>query len=428
MLLTHDDFEEICAAASIGQATGEELAQLEQHAAQCTRCRQAYIDCLNVAAQQFARAKQNPTLSAKEIEEYIDSDLVVRRFLDRAEREGISFSREVDKAVNPPARVSFEFLPIAWWRMPQAAIAAALLFAAIASSGYVYWRYSFSSASSRSESQAKLPGAASAIVATDPRIAMLEDSNLKLQAEITRLSGELRKTNDLLVASHENGESDSREQAQLALDRQALQSRVKQIQQELADAQSQSASAQQEAALQHRRATDAETTLVASQIKLHDLEDALQEKSIALDEERQLLSLRHDVTDLMGARNLHIVDVIDTDGHGKARPAFGRIFFTEGKSLIFYAYDLNETKIQKANYQYQVWAKKEGVDRKAQRLGIFYADDKAQRRWVFKCDDPKLLQEIDSVFVTFGRPGSNPSHPEGPSLMYAYLRGQPNHP
>ena len=106
-MLTHDYFEEICAAASIGQATGEELAQLEQHAAECTRCQQAYIDCLNVAAQQFARAKQNPTLSAKEMEECIDSNLFVRRFIDRAEREGINFSCEVGKTVKPPARITF---------------------------------------------------------------------------------------------------------------------------------------------------------------------------------------------------------------------------------------------------------------------------------------------------------------------------------
>ena len=427
-MLTHDDFEEICAAASIGQATGEELAQLEQHAAECPRCRQTYVDCLNVAAQQFARAKQNPTLSAKELEEYIDSDLFVRRFLDRAEREGISFSREVDKAVNPPARVSFEFLPIAWWRVPKTAFAAALLFMALVSSGYVYWRNSFNRSRGASQSQRRVLEAAAPATAIDPDIAKLEDTNQKLQAEIERLSDELHKTNDLLVASQENLKSASKGKVQLASDRQALELRVKQVEQELAEAQALTSSAQQEASSQHRRASDAEATLVASQIKLHDLEDALKEKSIALDQERQLLSLGHDVTDLMGARNLHIVDVVDTDGHGKARPAFGRIFFTEGKSLIFYAYDLNEAKIEKANYQYQVWAKKEGLNRQAQRLGIFYSDDQAQRRWVFKCDDPKLLREIDSVFVTFGRPDSNPRHPEGPSLMYAYLRGQPNHP
>ena len=427
-MLTHDYFEEICAAASIGQATGEELAQLEQHAADCTRCRQTYFDCLNVAAQQFAIAKQNPTLTARELEECIDSDLFVRRFLERAEREGITFSCEVGEAVNRTSQLPFRLPPPAWWRMPYAAIAAALLFAAITWTGYFCWKQSFNGGRIRSESKLNLSGAAAPDATIDPRVAKLEDANLKLQAEIAHLSGDLRKTSELLVTSKEAVKSASKEQAQLALDRQTLELRVKQIQQELANAHSLAASAQQEANLQQQRAADAEATVLTTQLKLRDLEDALKEKSTALDQERQLLNLGHDVTDLMGARNLHIVDVVDTDGHGKARPAFGRIFFTEGKSLIFYAYDLNETKIQKATYQYQVWAKKEGVSQQAQRLGIFYSDDKAQRRWVFKCEDPKLLQEIDSVFVTFGRPDSNPSHPEGPSLMYAYLRGQPNHP
>jgi hypothetical protein len=427
-MLTHDYFEEICAAASIGQATGEELAQLEQHAADCTRCRQTYFDCLNVAAQQFAIAKQNPTLTTKELEECIDSDLFVRRFLERAEREGITFSCEVGEAVNRTSPIPFGLSPPAWWRMPHAAITAALLFAAITSTGYFYWTQSFNRGSIRSDSQLTLSGAAGPSATIDPRIAKLEDANLRLQAEIARLTGDLRKTSELLVVSKENVRSASKEQAQLALDRESLELQVKQIQQELASAHSLAASAQQEARLQQQRAADAEGTVLTTQLKLRDIEDTLKEKSTALDQERQLLNLGHDVTDLMGARNLHIVDVVDTDGHGKPRPAFGRIFFTEGKSLIFYAYDLNETKIQKANYQYQVWAKKEGVSQQAQRLGIFYSDDKAQRRWVFKCEDPKLLQEIDSVFVTFGRPDSNPSHPEGPSLMYAYLRGQPNHP
>jgi predicted nucleic acid-binding protein len=80
--------------------------------------------------------------------------------------------------------------------------------------------------------------------------------------------------------------------------------------------------------------------------------------------------------------------------HGKTQPAFGRIFFTEGKSLVFYAYDLNDSKMQKANYQYGVWAKKEGGDKQVQRLGIFYSDDKAQRRWVFKCNDPRFSRKL----------------------------------
>jgi hypothetical protein len=427
-MLRHEHFEEICAAASVGQATGEELVELEQHASECGRCKQAYFNYLKIAAQQFATAKQDPTISPKAIEECIDSELFIRRFLDRAEREGITFSRDVEETVKLPAAIPFAFSRSMGWRMPAAAIAATLLFAALASSGYFYWRSSLSRASSRSESQLSLLKKPAPLAVADPRIAELSNANLKLQAEVEHLSSELREANDRLVASEADLKATSQDRRLLASNRDTLELRLEQIQRELADSQALVASAQQDAMSQHQHAVETDATLIAEQVKLHDLESGLKEKSAALDQERQLLSLGHDVTDLMGARNLHIVDVVDTDGRGKARPAFGRIFFTEGKSLIFYAYDLNEAKIQKANYQYQVWAKKEGPNRQAQRLGIFYSDDKVQRRWVFKCDDPKILREIDSVFVTFGRPDGDSLHPEGSSLMYAYLRGQPNHP
>ena len=390
---------------------------------------QAYFNYINVAARQFATAKQDPTISPKAIEECIDSELFIRRFLDRAEREGITFSRDVEDTVKLPAAIPFAFSrSIGWWRMPAAAIAAALLFAAFALTGYFYGRDSLNHSRTRTESQFATLRTPAQTRAADLRISDLADANLKLQVEVERLVDELYKANDRLVASETDLKATSQDRRSLASNRDALKLQLERTQRELANSQALVANAQQEAISQHQRAVETEATLVAEQVKLHDLESGLKERSAALDQERQLLSLGHDVTDLMGARNLHIVDVVDTDGRGKARPAFGRIFFTEGKSLIFYAYDLNEAKMQKANYQYQVWAKKEGPNRQAQRLGIFYSDDKAQRRWVFKCDDAKILREIDSVFVTFGRPDGDSLHPEGSSLMYAYLRGQPNHP
>ena len=397
-MLRHEHFEEICAAASVGQATGEELVELEQHASECGRCKQAYFNYLNVAAQQFATAKQDPIISPKAIEECIDSELFIRRFLDRAEREGITFSRDVEETVKLPAAIPFAFSRTVAWRMPAAAIAATLLFAAFASSGYFYWRDSLNHAGSRPESQLSLLKKPAPVTAADLHIAELANANLKLQAEVEHLNGELHEANDRLVASEADLKATSQDRRSLASNRDALELRLEEIQRELTNSQALVANVQQDAMSQHQRAADMESTLIAEQVKLHDLESGLKEKSVALDQERQLLSLGHDVTDLMGARNLHIVDVVDTDGRGKARPAFGRIFFTEGKSLIFYAYDLNKAKMQKANYQYQVWAKKEGPNRQAQRLGIFYSDDKAQRRWVFKSDDAKILREIDSVF------------------------------
>ena len=425
--MKHEHFEELCAAASIGQASGEELLELEQHVEVCATCRQGYFDYLNLAAHEFVAARRDPILSPQEAQECLNSELFTRRFFQRAEREGIVFSPEIDPQITLPAPLPFAF------RRPRflqatAAMAVVLLLVTLVSRRYSHLRDSWNRHAIASEPQHNDAPKAETPVSTADVVAHLLAANANLELEVNRLRSALRTADDQLTASATDRKMSFEDRRQLASDRASLEKQVEQLQQELAMSQTAAANALEEARTQSRRADDTEATLIGDEVKLRNLEQGLKETSAELDQERQLLGLGRDVTDLMGARNLHIVDVVDTDGRGNPRPAFGRIFFTEGKSLIFYAYDLNEAKIEKANYQYQVWAKKEGPNRQAQRLGIFYSDDKSQRRWVFKCDNPKLLREIDSVFVTFGRPDSNPSHPEGPSLMYAYLRGQPNHP
>ncbi len=170
-----------------------------------------------------------------------------------------------------------------------------------------------------------------------------------------------------------------------------------------------------------------ENSIAAERTRVRELSDQLAEQTAALNRERDMLAADRDIRELMAARNLHIADVFDTDAKGKTRPALGRIFFTEGKSLIF-AYDLNDNRVQTAGYNYRVWGKKEGRGQAAKSLGIFYSDDKQQKRWVFKYDDPKVLSELDSVFVTLEPPGKNPAAPQGDKLLYAYLRNQANHP
>jgi len=297
------------------------------------------------------------------------------------------------------------------------------------STGYFYWNRSMKNTVSTSEpSRAGSPETEAPTMRTDTRLRQLTTANSDLTLQVDRLEAELTKINDQLVATAADLKATSQDRLKVASDRDALQAKLSETQREVDKSESTVVTAQQELATQKAYAEDIEAKLIADRVKLHDLDEELKEKSALLDQDRQLLSASHDVTDLMGARTLHIVDVVDTDPRGKSRPAFGRIFFTEGKSLIFYAYDLNDHKMQKANYQYQVWAKKEGPNQRPLKLGVFYSDDRVQRRWMFRCDDPKILREIDSVFVTFERSDTEPSHPEGSSLMYAYLRGQPNHP
>ena len=44
----------------------------------------------------------------------------------------------------------------------------------------------------------------------------------------------------------------------------------------------------------------------------------------------------------MGARDLYIAEVYDVGGNGATKKPYGRVFYTKGKSLIFYAYDLDQ--------------------------------------------------------------------------------------
>ena len=427
--MKHEHFEELCAAASIGQATAEELAQLEQHTSECNACRQAYYDYLSVASQEFAAPKLAPSLSARELEESLNSELFTRRFFDRAKQEGILFSSEVDKntKVAPPVpALPSRRLSQPTWAL---AVAAGLILAVVGSAGYFRWSRRAENKQVTSANVAnRAESGPSKTTALGTSIEELTAANLDLKLQITRLNSELHKKDDQFAQVETNLKTTSQDRRNIVSDRDTLQAKLDSALRELGRTESLIAAAQQEASTQRAYAKDLEAKSVADQVKLQDLKDALSEKSALLDQDRQLLGASHHVTDLMAARNLHIVDVVDTDPGGKSRPAFGRIFFTEDKSLIFYAYDLNEQKMQKANYQYQIWAKKEGAHQRPLRLGIFYSDDKTQRRWMFRCDDPKILREIDSVFVTFERSDSDPSHPEGPSLMYAYLRGQPNHP
>jgi hypothetical protein len=129
----------------------------------------------------------------------------------------------------------------------------------------------------------------------------------------------------------------------------------------------------------------------------------------------------------MGARSLHIIDVHDADSRGRDKKSFGRVFYTERKSLIFYAFDLDERKLVNASFSYQAWGERNGKPESARSLGIFYADDKAQKRWVLKVDDPVELEGIDSVFVTL-EPSGDRDKPSGRKLLYAFLNSQINHP
>lgn len=436
-MLKHEQFEEICAAAAVGQASAAELGELERHASVCVTCREEYSKCLDLAARQFAAMERIPELSADETEACFNSEGFARRFFERAEQEGINFSRHATEEGRGilPASLAFWRRPRPAWWIPVLAPAAAAILLIVTSGLYLQERATQTTKQAGLRVQDKSPAPAASSNDFNQRLSDLNNANVKLESQVQQLATELRDADRQLQdadshLSKLNGDLDStaQDRGRVTIERDALAARLQDLQQQLAASEAQVSATNQQLAALRSEANMSSAELASADLKIHDLTDQLEEQSVTAEKERQLLSMGHDVTDLMGARNLHIVDVVDTDPRGKNRPAFGRVFFTEGKSLVFYAFDLDEAKVEKAGYQYRIWAKQERQDSHVQSLGMFYSDDKTERRWVFKCNDPKVLNEIDSVFVTLEPSNADPVHPKGSELMYAYLRGQPNHP
>jgi hypothetical protein len=167
---------------------------------------------------------------------------------------------------------------------------------------------------------------------------------------------------------------------------------------------------------------------VSLESKIEELTVASGEQERKLKDDEQYLVSDRDIRELMGARQLYIADVFDVDSRSRTRKSFGRVFYTQGKSLIFYAFDL-DPGVKNAN-AFQVWGRKEmaqGTQARPKSLGILYLDNESNRRWVMRFDDPKQLAEIDAVFVTVEPQGGSPK-PTSKPFLYALLRQEANHP
>jgi hypothetical protein len=168
-------------------------------------------------------------------------------------------------------------------------------------------------------------------------------------------------------------------------------------------------------------------TLVALRYEVSELADKLKAQSESFRRQTELLAGGREIRDIIGARNLHIVDVYDADSRGRTKKPFARAFYTEGKSLVFYAYDLPVKEKSNGEYAYVAWGQRGGKSSSIRNLGILINDDKGQKRWMLTFSDPAVLAEIDSVFITL-EPAADALKPSGKRMLTAYLEDIPNHP
>jgi len=176
----------------------------------------------------------------------------------------------------------------------------------------------------------------------------------------------------------------------------------------------------------HRERSEEQLQAANLEAQVKDLSLLLRDREQTIDRQEQLLSHDRDIRDLMGARDLYIAEVYDVSTDGATQKPYGRVFYTKGKSLVFYAYDLDQQAGAK-NATFQAWGRRGPDTQQALNLGIFYRDTLGKKRWVLKFDDSKMLDQIDAVFVTL-EPGGESHKPSGKSLLFAYLKVNSNHP
>jgi hypothetical protein len=407
---THDHYEELCALLPIGQLSAEEYQELAEHLRACPSCRHA--------TDEFSVILEKMPVGDADVDEKTLTTLqgysYRSRFLNRAVAEGIPLSGAVMQS-----RLSIRNW--SWTRLRLMPSLAALAATVILILSIEVLRFAKKEPQtgfhSIAENIKRKTGATSSkeqqlISQLEGKIGALEKEASQQQAAIFDLRNKL-------------GESRSESSAE----REELERTTAQ----LAEAQEQAS--ETERALQSTKAElsrirsdkdNIDAALVDQQVRINELTAQVKKQEALTERERQLDSVANDVRDLMGARNLHILDVSDVDGNGRSKKSFGRVFLVERKSLIFYAFDLGD-RGNPAKVSFQAWGQLEGRQSAAKNLGVFYVDDHAQKRWVLKVNDPEKLTAINSVFVTV-EPLGGGDKPTGKKLLYAYLGTQPNHP
>jgi hypothetical protein len=428
----HNEFLELCAVSTSGQLTEEEQKKLQQHLAVCESCRETlkqYESVVNQAIPVFVAKEASKDLDVGRDWSEDQQRQAEQVFFKRLEREP-KRPTSTNNVPTPPGRLSPFSSESTWRHLWMLYASGILLFVSL---GFYAYRAgvhrgidtsNVTPPSPNAQSQSALAAQSSdaaherqiartQIEQRDKTIGDLRHQLAQRMAEInTQKAAQDRLENDLRAS--DAGKRDLDEQrAELAQKLDAALSASQRLQQKLDSLARQSA---QETA----RAKTLDT-------KVDDLNRLLRDREVALDQKDELLAHDRDIRDLMGARDLYIAEVYDVARTGETQKPYGRVFYTRGKSLIFYAYDLDQQTATKTANAFQAWGRRGPDQQKALNLGVFYEDNASKKRWILKCNDPKTLAQIDGVFVTV-EPDGGSQKPSGKSLLFAYLRADPNHP
>ncbi|MGA7521296.1 MAG: hypothetical protein WBW84_02375 [Acidobacteriaceae bacterium] len=435
---SHDVFLELCALSTTDALSAEERERLSRHLASCAECRETLAQYQALIAAGVPAASLDGSSEVR-----LDSD--PEWSLEEAEARLLAQLENEDKPAGADSPVpvpvsSFDGLGASesaaprvdtlWGHLWLQAVAALFLVVAL---GYTAYRMGMERGARTQQLAVKtsLPAGSFHSQATpavgDKELARAEAAVRDARAQLAALDSRLRRQTAEIADIEAQNSHDQTDLGSAAATQASLQQSRDDLARQLAAARSNLDQARQQ--LGDVSAENSRDTLEVSALRqqIDDLNNSLAERDQNLTRAQALLDHDRDIRDLMGSRNLYIAEVYDVAKNGQTKKPFGRVFYTKGRSLIFYAYDLDQQPGIRDSSTFQAWGSR-GPDRSdAVSLGIFYQDKVANKCWVLKAENPKALSGIDAVFVTVEpRGGSN--HPSGEPLLYAYLHIEPNHP
>jgi hypothetical protein len=430
----HERYSELCAWFTAGNLTDDERTELNMHLRDCDSCVEllrAYREIAKSAMPLLApvgRAEPAQEQKPWSIEN------AKKQLLNRIEAARAAERPQVVTAAVAPvkARRWGMFAPE---RVLLASAAVVTLLAVLATVAYRMGELrGIKTAHNTSSTTLPAPRQAEAMHArADQRL--LEQQLAQQIREVSRLEQDLKKKmaaisdarllqGKLLQDAREQGStiaSLGSDKVALAAERDALARKLQEAQSSLAATQDRLANLQQEQIRQSVHTANL-------QRRVDELAADLAENREPTQPSREAaLYADGDIRELMGARELYIADVFDVDRDGKPQKAFGRVFYTGGKSLIFYAFDLDKQPGVREASTFQAWGRRGPADKHPLSMGAFTLDNAANRRWVLRFDNPKMLAQLDAVFVTV-ESRSGGQKPTGKQLLFASLRIPPNHP
>jgi uncharacterized protein YoxC len=435
----HDKFLELCAVSTSGELSEQERRKLEAHLAGCAECRQALKEfeaAVDVGVP-FLASKLSSGLSVDVSDQSVPSQTKLQPAASLDAAASLHMDTNDASVVPNASQRGFAFAQRNGHRRTQInwnyvwLPFAACILLTIALGIYAY-RIGKSRSVAVTQTISDAPD--TQIEALEQQMSDVghEREDLRsqlaqrdkvisdLRHEIQRQSASLDEIKGAQCNLEKSIQTEESEKQQNTQERSTLLQKLDSAQASLQQTQTQLDLLERQRAQGQSRADS-----LAAQV--NDLHAQLRDREQTLGKQQDLLAHDRDVRELMGARDLYIAEIYDVAREGVTQKPYGRVFYTKGKSLIFYAYDLDKEAGVRTASTFQAWGKHGPDRRQALNLGIFYEDNAAKKRWVLKFDDPKTLEQIDAVFVTV-EPAGGSHKPSGSPLLFTYLKIESNHP